>query len=126
MKNTYSKKIVGFTLLEVLVALAILAISAMAISRQVANGLQLQHQLALKTTAQLIAENEVALVMLAEDWPPLGGSSRDVELANEEWRVKREVISTAEPLLRQITISVVMGERSEDVLMSLVAFRGRH
>ena len=115
----------GFTLLEVLVALAILAISAMAISRQIANGHSHQQQLAYKTTAMIIAENELATLMLSEQWPALGREENTLQWGGLDWQLEREVAATSEPWLRQINIKIRMAGKAGD-LVSLVAYRGRY
>lgn len=115
----------GFTLLEVLIALAILAISAMAISRQIANGHQQQQQLVEKTTAMLVAENELAGIMLQDSWPPLGTTVVSTQWGGLEWQINRVVESTSEPLLRQITIKVSVDADSIERI-ELIGFRGRY
>ncbi|WP_019530144.1 type II secretion system minor pseudopilin GspI [Dasania marina] len=115
----------GFTLLEVLVALAIFAISALAISRQIGNGHIQQQQLAYKTSAMLIAENEVAVLMLNEQWPALGRDEKRLQWAGLDWQLKREVTATSEPWLRQITVSVGLLDTPGD-LVNLVSYRGRY
>ena len=120
------RRVLGFTLLEVLVALAILAISSLAVSRQIANSLYQQQHLSLKTTAQLLAENELSVIQLLDDWPSLGLNSREVLLANGEWQVTRQISSTSEPWLRKITITVNINRQVDTPLISLVAYRGRY
>ncbi len=111
--------------MEVLIALAILAISAMAICRQVANGHLQQQQLVEKTAAMLVAENEMARIMLQDSWPPLGASLVSANWGGLEWQIDRFVESTPEPLLRQITIKVFGdGDRTERI--ELIGFRGRY
>ena len=53
----------GFTLLEVLVALAILALSAAAVLRQTQLGIKQQQQLELKSYALAIADDALATML---------------------------------------------------------------
>ena len=114
----------GFTLLEVLVALAILAISAMALSRQMGNGLQVQQQLSQKAMAAIIAENEVASILVADNWNGLTGDSKEVQLFNNSWQVQTEVSSTTEPLLKQIIVSIKNVDGQS--IYELTAYKGRY
>ena len=119
----------GFTLLEVLIALAILAISSLAIISQSRQSLSQLDQLQLKTTAVLVADNQLALLQMAEDWPRLGRYNQTATLAQRQWLVSTDVNSTSDPLLRQIvvTVSEQTGNTvSPAVLAQLTAYRGRY
>ena len=115
----------GFTLLEVLIALAILAISAMAISRQMGAGLQQQSQLAEKTAALILAENKVNSLLLLDQWPALGGDEDRVEWMDRQWVIATDVSSTSEPWLRQITVSI-LDEQEAKSFIELTAYKGQY
>lgn len=115
----------GFTLLEVLVALAVFALSAAAILRQTHLGSEQLLLLSEKSQALWIAEDRLAVVHGAPAWPPLGRVQDTVELAGQEWQVITEVQATALPQLRRVEVSVGRaGGNYQQV--ALTTFRGQH
>ena len=118
------KRLCGFTLLEVLIALAVLAISAMALSRQMGNGLQAQQTLAQKTQAAIIAENEIASLLLSDNWNAFTDNNKEIELFNNSWQVETVITSTTDPLLRQIVVTVKSPQGQP--IYDLTAFKGRY
>lgn len=100
------RKARGFTLLEVLVALCILAIALAAILRALSGAITTTGALRHRTIALWVAENRWAHVEVISRWLPLG---RSVTTAREDHRwfaVVTRVRATAVPLLRRISIHV--------------------
>lgn len=116
----------GFTLLEVLVALAVLALSAAAILRQTQLQVHQQQQLELKSTAMWIADDELAVINARQQWPEPGRSVRRVSVRGQDWDVATEVQATPEPTLRKIVVSVNFADAPEgSSLLSFTAYRGQ-
>ena len=116
----------GFTLLEVLIALTILAISALAVMTQTGQSLTQLDQLKLKTVAVLVAENQLTALQIAPSWPAIGRSDNSVSFADLQWQLKTEVSSTSDPWLRKIEVTVSYGDNHEAVLADLIGYRGRY
>lgn len=116
----------AFTLLEVLVALAILAISATAIIGQTSNSLAQLSILEARTVASLLAETEIDKVIASEAFPPVGRSSNQVTFNDQQWDIGIEVSATSEPWLRRITVSVANAGNPDYELASLTTYRGRY
>lgn len=116
----------GFTLLEVLVALAILAISATAIIGQTSQGLSDQAQLEAKTIATLIAESRLDLANASDAFPALGRGSDVVTFNGREWRVSTTVSGTSEPWLRRVEVTVSEQAQGDRELVTLVGYRGKY
>lgn len=116
----------GFTLLEVLIALAILAISATAIIRQTGNNLSQLSTLENKTVAALMAESTIDKLLASESFPEIGRSTERVTFNASEWQINIAVTSTSEPWLRKVTVGVSQGANPDYVLVSLTSFRGRY
>ncbi|ABM59242.1 type II secretion system minor pseudopilin GspI [Verminephrobacter eiseniae] len=102
----------GFTLVEVLVALAIVAIALMA-------GLQATTALtrnALRQAdimlAQLCAENELVKARLSSQMPSVGDSSLVCEQAGRQLQVLLIVRPTPNPAFRRVDAQVFDGDRS--------------
>ena len=111
----------GFTLVEVLAAVAILAIAMAAIlsamTRYTGNAAHLQN----RTLALLVAHNRLTELRLVGDFPATGKSDGDEDLAGEAWRWFIEVQDTEDPALRRVDIRVQQ-RGSKDDLAFLSAF----
>lgn len=126
MKRYRSPIAKGFTLLEVLIALAVFAVLALAISRQIANGIQVQQQLFVKAAASMIIDNELALLMIDKNWPELGVDERVITALDRQWRVTKTINSTSDSMLREVIFSVALDETSDNEVASLIVYRGHH
>jgi general secretion pathway protein I len=112
----------GFTLVEVLVALAIVSIALMAALRAASQGTHAVGELRLRLFAGWVAENRLAEHRARGDWPALGigrgtQSQGGVELA---WR--EEVIATPNPAFRRVDVFVSAPAEESRALAHLVGF----
>ena len=110
----------GFTLIEVLVALAIVAIALAAVSRSAALSSGSAAEIKLRALAGFVAENRLGELDARRAWPPVGvteGLEREADI-DFPWRI--EVFATQHPLLRRVEVQVFdPGDRSH-VLRTLV------
>lgn len=116
----------GFTLIEVLVALAVLAVSAAALIHQTQQSTRLQQQLELKSMALALAESELALIASESRWPPLGRRNRDISLETLEWQVESEVQATPSAALRRVDVRVRPAQQEEGHTVALTTYMGRN
>ncbi len=102
----------GFTLVEVLVALSIVAIALMAglqsTSALTRNALR-QSDIVL---AQLCAENELVRMRLSRQMPSVGDSTQPCEQAGRRLDVRLIVRPTPNPSFRRVDAQVLDGENS--------------
>lgn len=99
----------GFTLVEVLVALAIVAVALMAglqASAALIRNAQRQSDILL---AQLCAENELVKIRLARQMPAIGDSSPSCEQAGRTLTVALAVRPTPNPTFRRVDALVLDG-----------------
>lgn len=118
----------GFTLLEVLVALAILALSAAAVLRQTQLGVKQQYELEMKSYALWIADDVLTVLLAQTDWPPVGSSEEKQTFQDQEWIITTDVEATPDPLLRkiQISIGIASNDQKGPTLFSMTAYRGQY
>jgi general secretion pathway protein I len=118
----------GFTLFEVLIALAILALSAAAILRQTNLEIKQQQNLELKSYALWVADDVLTLVMAQSQWPPVGRVEQQQTYEEQSWRVITDVQQTPDPMLRKIDVSILPSDRGDDAaaLITLTAYRGQY
>jgi general secretion pathway protein I len=97
----------GFTLVEVLVALAIVAIALAAASRSVALSTTSATDHKLRVLAGFVAENRLGELSARLAWPGIGVSEGSERQAGIEFRWRAEVLTTPHPLLRRVEIQVM-------------------
>ena len=113
----------GFTLLEVLVALVIVALGLMAAFGQVNQTLTAANRLREKTIADWVAVDQMTKFRLTEDeFPAIGSSSNEVEMARTKWLWTAKVSKTDYPDLRQVDISVTYADNPKSPVATLTGF----
>lgn len=125
------KRVQGFTLLEVLVALAIFALVAASVLSATARSLQTASRLEEKTLAMWIADNRLTELQLSQSPVADGREQGEVEFAGRRWQWQSEVQGTSEPDMRRVTlwIAPMPAERAasevrERAVVSLNGFLG--
>ena len=100
----------GFTLIEVLVALAIVAIALAAglqATTALTNNAQRQSNVLL---AHICAENELVKARLSKQMPDIGDSSLTCEQGGRSFPVTVSVLPTPNPSFRRVDAQVFDGE----------------
>jgi len=115
----------GFTLLEVMVALVIVALGLMAAFGQVNQSLTVASRLREKTLANWVAVNQMTRLRLLGEFPAIGTRSDEVEMARTTWRYTIKVVKTPLAALRRVDISIAFGDRPDAVVTTLTGFLGR-
>jgi len=85
----------GFTLIEVLVALAIVAIGMAAVLSTLTSSASTVLYLHDKTLAQWVALNHIAETRLTGNQPGVGNTDGDVDYAGQKWHWRQETVATA-------------------------------
>lgn len=112
----------GFTLLETLVALAILAIAMAAVARASGGNTQHVEAMRIRLLADWVAQNRMALHTARDDWLPVGLQSGEESQAGVQLMWKEDVSSTPNPSFRRIEISVSIPSEPEYALRKLSGF----
>ena len=109
----------GFTLLEVMVAMAIIAIALTAVLGSQSQSVSLASEAKFNTTAPLLAQSKIAEVEVAEQ-NDLTGDSGDFgeDFPDYTWELSVEDITFEEPenvsdLLKRIDLKVSWGEEEQ-------------
>ncbi|WP_288491358.1 type II secretion system minor pseudopilin GspI [uncultured Acinetobacter sp.] len=95
----------GFTLLEVMVALAIFATAAVALTKLGMQYTQSTANAVLRTKAQFVAMNEAAMMQINREWMQ-GTSSKQVTSQGETWQVDKTAQATISPNVQRIEIQI--------------------
>jgi general secretion pathway protein I len=110
----------GFTLLEVLVALFIVATALIAALQAI--GSLTRNSEGLRTTmmATWSAENRLVQIRLAKLFPAVGKTSFACPQGNLQLQCEEEVIISPNPLLRRVEVSVYDSARPQRRIIKLV------
>jgi general secretion pathway protein I len=108
----------GFTLIEVVVALAIVAIGMFALFSAVSDATNNSAYLRDRTFASWVAENRIAEVRLSGEFPSVDETEGDVEFAGTQWHWTATVSQTPVKGMRRLDVHV---RRAEDPAGSSLA-----
>ena len=103
-----SNSFAGFTLFEVLIALAIVAVVAVQLSTVSSASTHTQEKLEQKTFAHWIAQNKLRSLRAQTTWPETGETTEEVEMARRVWMVSTKVSPAPLPAFRQIEVKVAL------------------
>jgi general secretion pathway protein I len=95
----------GFTLLEVMVALAIFAVAAMALTKVAMQYTQATSHAMLRTKAQFVAMNEIARMEIQQEWLT-GTASTQIQEQGETWQIDKTSQATVSPNVQRIEVKV--------------------
>ena len=112
----------GFTLIEMLVALAILAIALAAVHRSVAGSLDNAHELKLRLLASWVADNRLAELRATRLLPPTGETSGEETQAGIPFHWTIQVSTTPNPYVERAEIRVAGSADSDHALAILVGY----
>jgi general secretion pathway protein I len=115
----------GFTLIEVLAALVIVALGMLGVIEAVTQSARNGTYLRDKTLAHWIAMNVITERRLQSAPPPVAESSDDVEFAGQRWHWTMRVTQTQVASLRRMDVAVRPAEGPENsALATLTGFYG--
>ena len=116
----------GFTLIEVLVALAIAAIGLAAVLGVVTNSARNASYLRDKTLAGWIGLNRITEARLGTIMPAVEQSTGELDYAGQHWKWSQTVTQTDVPGMRRIDVQVRHASDPEDsALTTVTGFAGR-
>jgi general secretion pathway protein I len=112
----------GFTLMEVLVALAVLAIALTAVMRTLAQAIDATATLRERHVALWLAQNRLAEHQMRRDWPAADTRDGDIEFNGQKWFWREQVSTTPDAAIRRIEITIRRQSGSEDTQARLVGY----
>lgn len=120
---TIKQKSSGFTLIEVLLALAIIAIALTALLKATAQNIENTHRIKEKTISHWIAMQGVAMIQLKLIHVNQSQeATQSTTMLGEQWYWRAKISSTPIKKMQQITISV-SPKQSGPFREELIAFR---
>ena len=115
----------GFTLLEVLIALLVLALALLALSRTAANQVDTFGALRERTIAGWLAADVLAQTRLATPFPAIGTSDGRRRFGGRDWRYDVVVQGTPATSIRRIDVHVYAPDDPKSPIATLTGFGGQ-
>jgi general secretion pathway protein I len=117
-----SKKSLGFTLIEVMLAMAVFSIAGIALLSAATNNARNIGYLEDKMFANWVAANQLVTNNLVAKWPPKNNVKGDVELAGRTWFWQQKVIKTTDKGMRAIVMEIRLKANDELPISSLTTY----
>jgi general secretion pathway protein I len=114
----------GFTLLEVLVAMAILGLGMIAVFGGMSQSLNVTTRLRDKTLANWVALNQITELQVTGEYPKAGNRSDQVEMARSEWAWEMKISNIPQIEMRRIDVTVSYADSPDDILATVIGFIG--
>lgn len=115
----------GFTLIEVVVALAIVAIGMLAVFKTIGDSVNNVEALRDRSFAGWIADNRITEIRLSGQMPSVEETAGEVDFAGRRWHWVTKVSQTQVQGLRRIDVSVRRdGDPEDSSLVTLAGFVG--
>jgi general secretion pathway protein I len=112
----------GFTLFEVLVALAIMAVALAALLRASGVAADNSEQMKQRMIATWEAQNQLALMQARREWPGPGLQEGEMESDGRRLRWEREVSDTPNGNFRKVVLRVLQPGSQRYVLAEITGF----
>jgi len=113
----------GFTLVEVMVALTIVAFSLTAIAASMNQMIDAANSMRERTYASWIAQNKIAELRLANVTPEVSSTSGEVDYANTQWAWRAVISETGIESFYRVDVSVSLAG-SEYEIRTVTGFIG--
>ena len=123
MISNRSERIGGFTLVEVMVALAIAGLSLAAVAASISQMVDAGSAMQERTYASWIAQNKIAEMRLANVLPEVSTASGEVEYASLEWAWRAIISETGVENLFRVDVEVSYAG-SDDIIRTVSGFIG--
>ncbi len=123
MNSGHSDHESGFTLVEVMVALAVAGLSLAAVAASIGQMVDAASVMQERTYAAWIAQNKIAELRLANVEPEVSTTSGEVDYAGLEWAWRATVSETGVENLYRVDVEVSFAG-SDDVIRNVTGFIG--
>jgi general secretion pathway protein I len=119
-----ARRAAGFTLLEVLVALAVITLALVALVRAAGLSADALARERETTLAAWVAANVIDDLRLGEPFPALGRRDGAMRMGTRDWYWRVEIVASDDPALRRLEVAVYADPARAQPVTSLTGFAG--
>lgn len=112
----------GFTLLEVLIALVVIALGLAALVKTSSHYVDNHTYLRDKTFAHWVAMNVITELHVKKQWLPIGKKTGQSTMAARTWYWTMFTTATLDDTLRRVTVEVSTDKAQNELLLTLTGF----
>ena len=112
----------GFTLIEILIALVILAVALPAAARATGGAINSARVLTQRMLAQWVAQNRLNQEVVAGSFPSAGVQSGEASQAGQSFTWQQTTSGTENPNFRKVEIKVFAADDNAYSLASLIGY----
>ena len=98
----------GFTLLEMLMAMVVIAVVGITVSNAIGGVADQTFSLERRTVAHWVGQNQLSRLRIEQlnvnTLPPEGRRTARFSMANRDWEVRTTISTTASPFLRRVEV----------------------
>ncbi|GAC16335.1 type II secretion system minor pseudopilin GspI [Aliiglaciecola lipolytica] len=123
MKNLKSNY--GFTLLEVMLALLIFAITGTAIMKSATDHLNGVSQIENITFATWVANNRLTQINIENTWPIKDNLKGEEDMAGTKWYWQQKLLKTPDESLVGVEVTVGLDENFERTITSVTTYMAK-
>jgi general secretion pathway protein I len=120
-----NKHSAGFTLIEVMVALTIIAISLGALLNTSGTQASSVSYLKQKTLAHWVAVNELTQLRIAKEFPDIGDKKGSTTMANHDWYWVRTTKKTEDDNALEVTFTLYADKDYQNNITTLIGYATR-
>ena len=120
--NKQIKHLEGFTLLEVLAALAVISIALVALFTSLSQGTRLTSRVEERMIGNWVASNVMTELKTTSSWPEIGEENSDIEMAGRTWHVNQAIEQTQDENIRRIEVTVSVDNKGSYSVASLYGY----
>lgn len=114
----------GFTLIEVLVAMTIIAVGVSALVGAAAASAWRADYLREREFGRWVASNRLTELQVVPAWPENGTTNTEIEMGNNTWYVRTRTQAVADPDLRRVDVQVRREKDAENYVYTVTGFVG--
>lgn len=118
------KRCGGFTLIEVLVAMTIIAVGVSALVMSAGSSAWRADYLREREFGRWVASNVLAELQVVPAWPSVGTTNKEVSMGNFQWFVRTKTQAVADADLRRVDVEVRREKDADSYIYVVTGFVG--